>query len=78
MSVLVLASSLACARDDALFRWDSNERFRILGDCGVLFPLPSCVLRPVDDVEFVNLFKDSALDLAHVLLLSSLLQEVHW
>lgn len=66
--VLVLASFLAWARDDACSCCETDARIRSRRALGVLFPFPSRVLRFVDEEALINLFHAWSPHLTHALL----------
>lgn len=66
-SVLVLFAILACARNGLGFCWPIATRTRGRGASGVLFLLPSRVVRFADENVFMKLLGDLSFDITHVL-----------
>lgn len=63
----VFASLPMCARDGPCVLWIFNAGICSRGACSVMFPLPSCVLRLVDNQFFMKMLQDLSVDMAQAL-----------
>lgn len=68
LSTMGLATVFPCARDGLCVRWTSDSRIGARGAQGVLSPLPSRVLRVVNDKTFLRLDDGFSFDMGRDLL----------